>query len=151
MVPPRAPPRLCASVARHSACEAAACARRARVRGGGCGCGGRQVRAALHTLRARDEEAEVTSEVTAARQKRTGLCSIAVTKGGRRLFESFGFQTSHGWRERGGQRYLCHARIADLHLADLHRRLRVHDALLRDVCVREGLTGTSKERLVGRC
>jgi hypothetical protein len=50
--------------------------------------------------------------VTAARQKRTGLCSIAVTKGGRRLFESFGFQTSHGWKERGGQRYLCHARIA---------------------------------------
>ena len=90
--------------------------------------------------------------VTAARQKRTGLCSIAVTKGGRRLFASFGFETNHGWREKGGQRYLCHARLADLRLADLHRRLRVHDALITDVCVREGLTTSSKERrLIGRC
>ena len=89
--------------------------------------------------------------VTAARQKRTGLCSIAVTKGGRRLFASFGFETNHGWREKGGQRYLCHARLADLRLADLHRRLRVHDALITDVCVREGLTTSSKDRLIGRC
>lgn len=89
--------------------------------------------------------------VTAARQKRTGICSIAVTKAGRRLFASFGFETSHGWREKGGHRYLCHARISDLHLADLHRRLRVHDALITDVCFREGLTKASKDRLIGRC
>ena len=91
------------------------------------------------------------ANISAARQKRTGLCSIAVTKGGRRLFASFGFETNHGWREKGGQRYLCHARLADLRLADLHRRLRVHDALITDVCVREGLTTSSKERLIGRC
>ena len=89
--------------------------------------------------------------VAAARQRRAGLCALAVTKGGRRLFASFGFAADHGWRERGGQRYLCHARLADVRLADVHRRLRVHDALLTDVCVREGLTARTRERLVGRC
>ena len=54
-------------------------------------------------------------------------------------------------RERGGQRVLCYARMADVHLATLHARLRVHTALLTDVCVRNGLTPRSMRSLIGRC
>ena len=89
--------------------------------------------------------------VQAARGRRTGVMSIAVTRGGRRLFQSFGFDTTHSWRERGSQRYLCYARISDVHLETLHARLRVHDALLTDVCFRNGLTARSVHNLVGRC
>ena len=38
--------------------------------------------------------------IHAARAKKTGVISIAVTRAGRRLFQSFGFDTAHGWRER---------------------------------------------------
>ena len=89
--------------------------------------------------------------IHAARAKKTGILSIAVTRAGRRLFQSFGFDTEHGWRERGSQRYLCYTRLADVQLADLHSRLRVHDSLLTDVCFRNGLTPRSVHNLVGRC
>lgn len=89
--------------------------------------------------------------VAAARQKRSGVCSIAVTKGGRKLFSAFGFDTSHSWKEKRGQRYLCHARLQDIHLADLHRRLKVATVLIESVCSREGLTAKSRDRLIGRC
>lgn len=89
--------------------------------------------------------------IHAARAKKTGIVSVGVTRAGRRLFESFGFSTEHSWRERGSQRYLCYCRLSDLHLADLHARLRVHDSLLTDVCFRNGLTARSMHNLVGRC
>ena len=89
--------------------------------------------------------------VQALRVKRAGIVSIAVTRGGRRLFQSFGFSVEHSWKERGGVRHLCYARMPDIHLADLHKRLRVHNALLTDVCFRNGLTPTSMHNLVGRC
>ena len=88
--------------------------------------------------------------VAAIRAKKTGMVSVAVTRGGRRLFQSFGFDASHSWKERGGQRYLCYVRLKDIHLADLHKRLRIHDALLTDVCFRNGLTSRSMNNLVGR-
>ena len=93
----------------------------------------------------------LTALIHAARARKTGILSIAVTRAGRRLFQSFGFQTEHGWRERGSQRYLCHCRLSDVHLVDLHSRLRVHDSLLTDVCFRNGLTARSVHNLVGRC
>lgn len=89
--------------------------------------------------------------VHAARAKKTGIVSVAVTKGGRRLFEACGFDTSHTWRERSSARHLCYARITDIHLADLHARLRVHSSLLTDVCFRNGLTSRTMHNLVGRC
>lgn len=89
--------------------------------------------------------------VGALRAKKAGILSIAVTKAGRRLFESFGFATEHSWRERGGQRYLCYARTADVKLTTLHSRLRVHNTLLSDVCFRNGLTNRTMHHLIGRC
>ena len=89
--------------------------------------------------------------ISAMRAKKSGVCSIAVTKAGRRLFTAFGFQTDHSWKEKGGQRFLCYARVADIHLADLHTRIRVHDALLTDVCFRNGLTPKTAQSLIGRC
>lgn len=89
--------------------------------------------------------------VAAARAKKTGVCSIAVTRDGRRLFSAFGFSTDHGWREGKAQRNLCHIRLKDVHLGELHARLRVHDALLADVCFRNGLTAQSAPNLIKRC
>ena len=88
--------------------------------------------------------------VAAARAKRTGIVSIAVTNGGRNLFQTFGFQV-HGFREKGSMRYVAHARLSDITLADVHKRLRVHQSLLTDTCVRSGLTGRSARNLIGRC
>ena len=93
----------------------------------------------------------LSAVVHAARAKKAGVLSIAVTRGGLRLFESFGFDCSHAYREGGSQRHLCHARLSDLHLADAHKRLRVHPALLTDVCVRNGLTARTMHNVVGRC
>lgn len=89
--------------------------------------------------------------ITAARAKYTGVASVAVSKAGRRLFQSFGFRVDHGWKERGGMRYLCTVKLTELHLGDVHARLRVHDDLVSDVCWREGLTASSRDRLISRC
>jgi hypothetical protein len=89
--------------------------------------------------------------VAAARAKYTGICSVAVTKGGRRLFDAFNFSTDHSWRERGGTRHFAYARMDQIHLADIHKRLRIHGMLVEDVCFRNGLTTRSAHTLIGRC
>ena len=92
--------------------------------------------------------------IMANKAKKTGILSIGVTKGGRSLLNSFGFETSHSWREKGSQRYqrnICYSRIQDVHMSDLNNRLRVPTSLLTDVCFRNGLTPKSMHNLVGRC
>ena len=89
--------------------------------------------------------------VHAHRAKKSGVASIAVTQGGRRLFESFGFHTGHSWKEGGATRHLAHARLADVHLGAIHARLRVNQSLVEDTCLRNGLTARTSDRLIGRC
>ncbi|MDC0525415.1 hypothetical protein OAO87_00355 [bacterium] len=87
--------------------------------------------------------------LAATRAHRKGVCSIAVTKAGKRLFDTLGFDCSHSWREKGSVRYLCHA--SALHMEDIHAKLKVADPLLQQICWREGLTERSRASLVGRC
>ena len=89
--------------------------------------------------------------IAATRAKKTGLVSIAVTAGGRNLFESCGFNVSHSWKERGGMRTLAHCKMNNIHLGVLHTRLRLHNRMLDETCVREGLTPRTSDRLIGRC
>ena len=89
--------------------------------------------------------------VHAHRAKKSGVASIAVTQGGRWLFESFGFHTGHSWKEGGATRHLAHARLADVHLGAIHARLRVNQSLVEDTCLRNGLTARTSDRLIGRC
>ena len=89
--------------------------------------------------------------IAATRAKKAGLVSIAVTAGGKALYQSCGFDVSTSWKEGGGVRTLAFCRLSDIHLGALHTRLRVHSKLLAETCVREGLTARTSDRLVGRC
>ena len=62
--------------------------------------------------------------------------------GGRRLFESLGFQRH--------KRELFYIESGALRLSDVHRRLQLDDALVTDVCWRRGLTRASAENVIGR-
>jgi hypothetical protein len=88
--------------------------------------------------------------VAGMRAKKRGIVAIAVTAGGRGLLRSFGFDTTHSYRSNGGTRHVGHLHLSALRFADVHRRLRVHDALLA-TCVRSGLTARSAQSLVTRC
>ena len=89
--------------------------------------------------------------LAALRSGKAGVCSVAVTAAGRKLFSYFGFDTSHSWREGGRQRFLCHAKRDDIRLSRVHERLKVHEELITDVCFRTGLTARTADRLIGRC
>ena len=89
--------------------------------------------------------------IAATRAKKAGLVSIAVTAGGKNLYQSCGFNVSHSWKEGGGTRTLAFCKLSDIHLGALHTRLRLHNGLLDETCVRQGLTPRTSDRLVGRC
>lgn len=69
--------------------------------------------------------------------------AVAVTKTGKALFASLGFE-SH-------KDQIFYVRCGRLPFAKVHARIRIDDALVNTVCWRRGLTSGSRDDVVARC
>ena len=78
----------------------------------------------------------------AARMKKQGLVTIAVTEGGKTLFQALGFE-SH----RDEVYYIP---LSALTLAAVHAKLRTENAIL-STCFRHGLSPSTAANVIGRC
>lgn len=88
----------------------------------------------------------------ACRQKHAGICAVAVTKGGKSLFQTLGFET-HTFRDAGASKALVYARAGSLAMATIQKRLEYagDKTVLSKVCWRFGLTAKTSDRLMTRC
>ena len=79
-----------------------------------------------------------------------GVCAVCVTKKGRSLFQSLGFEL-HGYRE-GAPRTLAYATAGSLSMRHIMRRLRFEgsDELLQETCYRLQITHPERS-IVARC
>ena len=91
-------------------------------------------------------------QVYLAAKAKSGVVAVAVTKGGKSLFQQLGFH-SHSFREEGGYTALVYAPAGSLSMGTINRRLKFSGdkELLASICWRFGLTAkTSSCSNVGR-
>lgn len=86
-----------------------------------------------------------------ARDK-AGVCAVAVTKSGKKLFADLGFE-SFSFRDDGLSKSFMYARANSLTLTKMIQRLSFpgDKVMLEDLCFRFGLTEKSSDRVMGRC
>ena len=80
--------------------------------------------------------------LAAMRMRRSGVACVAVTAGGRKLFDALGF-------ERHKSTELYYVQAGALQMAKVHAKLGVDGVL--DLCWRKGLTPASAQNIIGRC
>ena len=90
--------------------------------------------------------------LAAQRSKLTGICAVAVSAGGLRLFRSLGFAV-HRFRD-GNWRHMCYLRLPqELSFEKIMRHLHFNgdDKIVESICWREPLSTRAKYSVVARC
>lgn len=80
--------------------------------------------------------------LVALRAKKKGVVAMAVTAGGKALFQSMGF--SH-------HREVHYLKVSEVDFATIHAKLKLDRALVESVCWRHGLTPQTAQNVVARC
>lgn len=76
------------------------------------------------------------------RLRRRGIVAIGGSTAGKRLFRTLGFKS---------YRDVFYMKVGDLDMSNLHKKLKVDDAIVSDLCWRHGLTTKTADKVVSRC
>lgn len=90
---------------------------------------------------------------TAMKNKKDGICMVAVTRAGKQLGRNFGM-SYHSYTEDGASRELHYMALIDFSLSHLNRKLRLGSAntkILTELCTRNGLTSATRGKIYPRC
>ena len=88
-----------------------------------------------------------------ARQKLTGVCAVAVSKSGHRLFKALNFKC-YRYKDHGSWRHMCYIRLPqELSFTHIMKHLKFdgNKEIVEDVCWRNALTSRALSSVVGRC